>query len=403
MKILFLTDNFPPEVNAPATRTYEHCKEWVKAGAEVTVITCFPNFPQGKVYSGYKNKWKQTEWMDGIKVVRVWSYMAPNKGFGKRLLDFNSFAVTAFLTGLFINKDVVISTSPQFFTSFTGYFLSRSKKIKWLFEIRDLWPESLWMLDRNSLTYKIFSWFEYFFYKKADKIIVVTQSFKNTLIENGISKEKISVFYNGSDFEQIPIKESQIASIKNELQLKDKIIIGYIGTFGVAQNLPFFLNLAEIIYKKFPKIHFLFIGDGADKETMIKIVEDKKLQNVSILAPIPKKLVNQYLGIIDFGLVPLRDNKVYHKVIPSKIFELAAMKKPILLGVEGEVKTIVEKYKIGIPFKPEDKDDFIMQIGLLLKLEQDNMQYDDFCSNFNRKKIALNFLQLLKDINNGKS
>ncbi len=120
MKILFLTDNFPPEVNAPATRTYEHCKEWVKQGEEVTVITCTPNFPQGKVYTGYRNRLYQKEIMDGIRVIRIWSYITANEGFLKRTLDYISFSVTSFFAGLFQQADIIIATSPQFFTALSG-------------------------------------------------------------------------------------------------------------------------------------------------------------------------------------------------------------------------------------------------------------------------------------------
>ena len=138
MKILFLTDNFPPEVNAPASRTYEHCREWVKHGAEVTVITCAPNFPQGKIYPGYKNKWIQREEMDGIKVIRVWSYITANEGFIKRVLDYISFAVMAFFTSLTIRCDVIIATSPQFFTAVAGYCSGLFKRKVWVMEVRDL-------------------------------------------------------------------------------------------------------------------------------------------------------------------------------------------------------------------------------------------------------------------------
>src|SRR5680860_563989 len=140
MKLLFLTDNFPPELNAPATRTYEHCREWVKEGMEVTVITCFPNFPKGKIFPGYKNKLYQIEEMEGIKVIRVWSFIAENKGMAKRFIDFISFAVSGFLAGLF-QKDIdkIIITSPQFFVSFSGYLLSLLKRKPWVFEVRDLW------------------------------------------------------------------------------------------------------------------------------------------------------------------------------------------------------------------------------------------------------------------------
>ena len=128
MKILFITDNFPPEVNAPATRTFEHCQEWVKAGASVTVITSFPNFPQGKIYPGYKHKLKQIEILEGIRVIRVWTFMAANEGSFKRLIDFWSFMITSFLVGLFEKTDLIIATSPQFFTSLSGHFLSIIKK-----------------------------------------------------------------------------------------------------------------------------------------------------------------------------------------------------------------------------------------------------------------------------------
>jgi glycosyltransferase involved in cell wall biosynthesis len=402
MTILFISDNFPPEVNAPATRIYEHCKEWVKLGAEVTVITCFPNFPQGKVYEGYKNKWKRTEWINGIKVIRVWSYMSPNEGFFKRLLDFNSFAITAFFTGLKIKTDIIISTSPQFFTSFPGYLLSKIKRSKWVFEIRDLWPESLWMLNRKSFIYRLFSWFEYFFYKKANLIVTVTESFKETLASNGIDIGKISIFCNGADFKVHKRNDSATSMIRSDLNLENKKIVGYIGTFGVAQNLPFFISCLKEISELYPELHFLFIGDGVDKEKMRIILDEKKYNNMTLLKPIPRENVKDYLSIIDYGLVPLRNNEVYHKVIPSKIFELAAMKIPILLGVEGEVLEIIYKYKIGLAFKPENKGDFIEKIGILLKDEKSlKSDYKSFSQDFNREIIAFNYLEALKKLNHG--
>ncbi len=143
MRLLFLTDNFPPEVNAPATRTYEHCREWVKAGVEVTVITCTPNFPQGKVYAGYRNKLWQQEEMDGIRVIRVWSFIAPNEGFYKRVIDYVSFGLLGFLASLFVRTDLIVATSPQFFTAVGGFLASFFKQKPWVMEVRDLWPISI--------------------------------------------------------------------------------------------------------------------------------------------------------------------------------------------------------------------------------------------------------------------
>ena len=143
MKILFLSDNFPPEVNAPASRTYEHCKEWVKQGIDVTVITCFPNFPEGKLYLGYRNKLIQKEVIDGIQVIRIWSYITSNEGFIRRTMDYISFGIFSFSIGLFIRNDLIVATSPQFFTALFGRKLAFWRRKPWVMEVRDLWPESI--------------------------------------------------------------------------------------------------------------------------------------------------------------------------------------------------------------------------------------------------------------------
>ena len=227
MKILFLTDNFYPEVNAPASRTYEHAREWVKAGHEVTVITCVPNFPKGKVFDGYKNKLWQKEAIDGIEVIRVWSYIAANKGFVRRTLDFISFSVTSFLAGLFVKADVIVATSPQFFTALSGRTLSFWKRVPWIMEVRDLWPESIKTVGamKDNLFIRYFEWEEMRCYRSAKTIVVVTDSFKRTLTARGIDEAKIKVVKNGVDkemFKPVPKDEALIG----ELGLEGKKIIG---------------------------------------------------------------------------------------------------------------------------------------------------------------------------------
>ncbi|MCB1630138.1 MAG: hypothetical protein KDI48_20590, partial [Xanthomonadales bacterium] len=144
MHILFLSDNFPPEVNAPASRTFEHCREWVRAGHKVTVITCAPNFPKGKVFEGYRNRLWQRERMDGIEVIRVWSYITANEGFTRRILDYLSYMFMAILAGPFVRRiELVVGTSPQFFTACAAYVVSRYRRVPYVFELRDLWPESI--------------------------------------------------------------------------------------------------------------------------------------------------------------------------------------------------------------------------------------------------------------------
>lgn len=397
MKILFLTDNFPPEFNAPATRTFEHCKEWVKAGVEVTVITCAPNFPEGRVFKGYKNRWRQIEMVDGIKVIRVWTYISANKGFLKRIIDFLSFMIMSFWAGLFVKTDLIIATSPQFFTAVSGSWLSFWKRKRWVMEVRDLWPESIravGAMDRN-LIIRFFEFLELRMYKSAWKIIAVTDSFKEQLIhERGIDKGKIEVVKNGINidiFNPIP-KDYKLI---RKLRLQDKFIIGYIGTHGMAHKLDFILDSANKISNE--KIHFLFIGTGAEKENLLKQKENLGLKNVTMLSPVEKKLVKEYVSILDVGLVNLKKSDTFKAVLPSKIFELAGMHKPILLGVEGEARKLVEDYGIGTAFEPENKEDFLIKINNVVEnYKIDDTKYDAILKDFNRKTLAMKMLGYLQ-------
>jgi len=181
MHILFLTDNFPPEVNAPASRTFEHCREWVRSGEQVTVITCAPNFPKGRVYDGYRNRIWQTEDMDGVRVVRVWSYVTANEGFTKRILDYQSFMVSATIAAIFVPRvEVVIGTSPQFFTVCAAWAVSALKRIPFVFELRDIWPESIKAVGalQDSALLRLLEHIELFLYRHADRIVSVTRSFR---------------------------------------------------------------------------------------------------------------------------------------------------------------------------------------------------------------------------------
>jgi glycosyltransferase involved in cell wall biosynthesis len=202
MHILFLTDNFPPEVNAPASRTFEHCREWVKAGHRVTVITGAPNFPKGKVFPGYRNRLWQSEEMDGIRVVRVWTYVTANEGFTRRILDYLSFMVSAVFGAIFVGKvDLVIGTSPQFFTAVGAWIVSVMKWRPFVFELRDLWPESIKVVGamKDSWALHMMERLELFLYRRAFRIISVTHAFKRNLVERGIDPHKIRVVTNGVD------------------------------------------------------------------------------------------------------------------------------------------------------------------------------------------------------------
>ena len=400
MKILFLSDIFPPEVNAPATRTYDHCREWVKAGAEVTVITCAPNFPKGKVYDGYKNRLYQTEWMDGIKIIRVWSYIVANKGFLKRTLDYISYSVTSFFAGLLVKADLIVATSPQFFTALSGRTLHFWKRIPWIMEVRDMWPESIKTVGamKDNAFIRYFEWEEIRCYRSAKKIVVVTDSFKKKLISRGIPAEKIAVIKNGVNkalFSPMPKDKTLI----DELGLKGKKVVGYIGTHGMAHKLDFIIRQAKEMDGK-NDFHFLFLGNGAERDNLLKLVEEQNCTNVTMLESVPKQEVKRYISILDVCLINLRKSELFTTVIPSKIFENAAMAIPILMGVEGEAQEIVELYGAGLCFKPEDAEDFKAKLTQL----QDPEVYErckqgclKLADDFDRKILAMNMYDVICD------
>lgn len=399
MKILFLTDNFPPEFNAPANRTYEHCKEWVRLGAKVTVITCAPNFPSGKVYEGYRNDWKSSELVDGIQVIRVWSYISANKGFFKRTVDFISFAFTSFLAGLFIKTDVIIATSPQFFTAISGWALGFFRRKKWVMEVRDIWPESIKAVDavKSIWIISFLEKIELFLYRSAHRIIVVTDSFKDNLASRGVFKEKIFVIKNGVDL-SIYKPSPKNLDLKESLAIKDKFTIGYIGTHGLAHSLDF---VVKSIYKlNDQSFHFIFIGDGAEKKNIVSLAQDLGLRNVTFIDPVKKSEIPKYLTAVDAALVPLKKSTTFESVIPSKVFESVAMNVPILLGVDGETRRIIESYHSGLYFEPENESDFIEKIKLIKNLTlNDSNAFSAGCqkmaSDFDRKNLAKKMLEVL--------
>jgi len=400
MNILFLTDNYPPEVNAPATRTYEHAKEWVDAGADVTIITCNPNFPQGKIYEGYQNKIKQTESAEGIKVVRLWSYMSANQGFIKRTLDYMSFACMSSIFGLFEKTDVIIATSPQFFTTWAGWFLSKVKRKPWVFELRDLWPESIasvGAMSKESKTYRLLEKIELHLYRSADLVTPNTPAFKQNLISRGIPDDKIHVIPNGANLKLFN-PDQKNPGLKKELGIEETFVIGYIGTHGLAHSLDFIVT--SIAKANFEDVHFLFIGDGAEKEKVKTIASNHSLENVKFLDPIPKEKVPEYLAITDASLAPLKKSNTFKTVIPSKIFEACAMGKPIILGVEGQAKEIIDEFGAGVCFEPENSEQFIKAVN---RLKKDRDLYEKLSSNalklaqaYDRKKLAKEMLDVIE-------
>jgi colanic acid biosynthesis glycosyl transferase WcaI len=358
MKILFLTENFPPETNAAATRVYERALYWIKSGHQVTVITCAPNFPQGALFDGYQNCWRQTEYMSGIQVVRVKTYISENRGIVRRSLDFLSFGFMGFISGLFLPRpDIVAATSPQFFAAVAGWAIAAFRRLPFVFELGDLWPTSIAAVGaiKKGLLLSLFEEFELFLYRRSARVAALTHAFKRNLISRGIEKNKIDVVMNGVDLPRYtPQVRDQV--LAQEWDLENKFVIGYVGTHGMAHGLSNVLDAAKKLTGN-NKIRFFLAGAGSDRDRLVKAAKQRKLSNVVFMPMQPKESMPAVWGLCDVALVHLKDNPAFSEVIPSKIFEAMAMGLPILLAApDGEARGIVEGHAAGIWVPPENPE-----------------------------------------------
>jgi glycosyltransferase involved in cell wall biosynthesis len=357
--ILFLTDNFPPEGNAPATRTYEHTREWVKQGHQVTVITCAPNFPEGVLFEGYKNKWYQREVMDGIDVVRVKTYITANEGFAKRILDYISFGIMGGIAGLFQKRpDVIVSTSPQFFCACGAWVLSVVRWKPWVFELRDIWPASITAVGamEKSAVIRLLEKLELFLYRRADRIVSVTNSFKNELVERGIDGGKIDVVVNGVDLSTYRPAPGKDAGLATQYGLDGKFVVAYIGTHGLAHALDKVLDAARLLEDE-EDICFLFAGGGAARAELEQSVTSRGLSNLVLIPRQPKDMMPALWSLCDISLISLRDTPLFEQVIPSKIFESMGMGLPMIISCpEGEATGIIRQTRSGLVVPPEQPE-----------------------------------------------
>lgn len=367
MRILFLSDNFPPESNAPASRVYEHAKRWVADGHEVTVVTCAPNFPEGRVYPGYRNAWRHVEVVDSIRVVRVKSYITANEGFLRRTLDYISFAVSAVAAGLFERRpDVVVATTPQFFCAVGGWFLAAVRGLPFVLELRDLWPASIVAVGamRDSVAIRMLERLELFLYRRAAAIVSVTKSFREDLIRRGIAAGKIHVVFNGADLSWCRPR-ARDAVLERRFQLQGKFVAGYLGTHGMAHALPKVLEAAKKLRHR-EDIVFAFAGSGAAREMVERIVHEEELTNVRLIPRQPKEQMGNLWSVCDVSLMPLRDEPLFATVIPSKLFEAMANGVPTVASVpEGEATGLVRDTGCGVVVRPEDADELAAVIQAL--------------------------------------
>jgi colanic acid biosynthesis glycosyl transferase WcaI len=356
MNILFLTENFPPEGNAAASRVFERACYWVRWGHNVTIITTAPNFPSGKVYAGYKNHWYHVETMDGIRVVRVKTFIAANEGFFLRTLDFLSFMFTAVLAGLFQKRpDVIVATSPQFFTAIGGWLLGALRRIPFVIELGDLFSASVVAVGamKPSPSVKIIEKLELFIYRNSAAIVALTEAFKSDLVSHHIDPSKIWVVINGVDLPRYAPRPRNVEMTK-AFRLGDRFVVGYMGTLGMAHGLETALDAAELM-RDDDSVCFVFVGGGAAKAKLIEKAESRNLKNVIFIPMQPKARMPEAWSLCDVALVHLKNEPIFATVIPSKIFEAMAMGLPLLAAMpKGEASKIIERENAGVIVPPGD-------------------------------------------------
>ncbi|HEX4945300.1 MAG TPA: glycosyltransferase family 4 protein [Blastocatellia bacterium] len=357
MKITFLCQYFPPEMGAPSARTYEHARHWASLGHDVTVITGFPNHPTGIIRPEYRGHFAKREKVDGINVLRTWIYCAANKGFARRVLNFLSFFVSSWLLGAFMTRrpEIVVGTSPQFFCAVAAYVLSCIKRVPFVFEVRDIWPQSAVELGvlRNPWIIRVLEAIEMFLYRRAALIVIVAESSRPYLIARGIAPEKIKMIPNGIDAQYLALASESGESIRAESDLQEKFVVSYIGTHGMSHALDTVLRAAKEL-EAAPDVHFLLVGEGAEKDNLKKLAEDLQLRNVTFVKEQPRERLLAFYRASDVSLVPLRRLPIFKKVLPSKMFELMGVGCPIICSVEGEAAALIERAKSGICIEPEN-------------------------------------------------
>jgi glycosyltransferase involved in cell wall biosynthesis len=354
VRILALSHYYPPEVNAPASRLSEHARIWREAGHDVTVVTCAPNHPAGQIYPGYRNRLWQQETIDGVSVIRLWTYLAANEGFVSRIANYLTYLFSLlFWIWRLPRADLVMSTSPQFFCGLAGWFLKRRKR-PWVLEIRDLWPESIVTVGamKRGAAIRAIEKVEAFAYRKADLVVSVTDGFVPH-IRARRPKGPIAVIKNGVDLTRFGSDPATADAFRAEHGLTGKFVASYVGTHGMAHGLQAVIAAAERLRDR-DDIAFLMVGGGAERETIKAMRDAKDLTNIVMLDQLPKAAMPAVWGASDAALVLLKRVDTFKTVIPSKMFEAMALGVPMILGVEGEAKALMEEAGAGIAITPED-------------------------------------------------
>lgn len=347
MKILFITDHFHPEPSAPAGHIYDRVRMWSAAGHDVTVLTSTPNFPLGVPYPGYRNRWRSIEVVDGVTVVRIKTYMAPNRGKVRRIADYLSFFASASCFAWTLPRpDVIVSSSPHIFVPMAAVLHATLRRLPHVLEIRDLWPASIVATGamRRGMWYRVLQLIERTLYRRSRRIVCLTHTLGAAVTDRGAAPESVEVAYSGANLEVFRPRPPD-AELARELGLEGRFVVGYLGTMGLAHDLGNALRAAPALDGR--GVGLLFVGAGAARSALESSAAG--LTNVVFAGPVVRTEVPRYWSVCSLGLVHLRDDPLFRSAVPSKIFEAMAMRVPIVyVSPGGEGADLVERLGIGV-------------------------------------------------------
>jgi colanic acid biosynthesis glycosyl transferase WcaI len=414
MKILYVSQYFPPEMGAPAARAAELSLHWAAAEHDVTVLTGFPNHPTGVVPTEYRHKLRRLvvhEKTGGVNIVRTWLLPFPNRKAHERMLNYSSFCASAASTGLFLSRpDVVIATSPQLLVALSGWWLARCKRVPFVFEVRDLWPESLaavGMGNANSLLHRSLAKIAGFLYRRSDRIVVVTAAFEDYLVEHWrVPREKISVIENGVEtklFAPNVLTGGTETTLKRELRAEGKFVVSYIGTMGMAHGLEIIIAVAAQLQNTNPEIVFLMLGEGAEKERIAALARERGLTNLRFIDQQPREKIPAYICASDVCLVLLKKTELFKTVIPTKMLEFMSCARPVILGVDGQARAILEEARAGLVIEPESPVALANAIRYLAANRDAGRQLGEngrehILRKFSRHHTAERYIDVLEDL-----
>ena len=407
MKILYVSQYFPPEMGAPAARASELSRHWANTGHDVTVLTGFPNHPTGVVPPEYRKPFRRLvvrARIDGVNVIRTWLLPFPNRKAHERMLNYSSFCVSAASTGFFLSQpDVVIASSPQLLVALAGYWIARCKRVPFVFEVRDLWPESLaavGMCDCKSLLHRALAKIAGFLYRRSDHIVVVTPAFEDHLVERwSVPREKISIVENGVETDLFAPQHA--VELRKRLRAENKFVVSYIGTMGMAHGLETLIAAATQLQETNPEIVFLIVGEGAEKDKIIALARERSLNNLQFVDQQPREKIPAYIAASDVCLVLLKKTDVFKTVIPTKMLEFMSCARPVILGVEGQAHSILEEARAGVAIEPENSEALVNAVGYLAAnremahaLGQNGREY--IVRKFSRRNTAEKYILVLE-------